>query len=99
MDPTQYEQGSGYYDDLCLGRFLEGVCCRYIAYPVSNHLSSLSQRSDLSMQDPDAIVDKNDDCPISKNEAVARAKSAFEAVFINGPKIELAHHLVYHARE
>jgi len=35
MDPKQYEQGLGYFDDLCLARFLEGVCCRYIAYPVS----------------------------------------------------------------
>ncbi|KIM74729.1 hypothetical protein PILCRDRAFT_827932 [Piloderma croceum F 1598] len=80
MDPKQYERGQGYYDDLCLGRFLEGVCCRYIAYP-----------------DPDAIVDQNDNCLISKTEAVARAKAAFEVVFTNGPKIELEHHLVYHA--
>lgn len=34
-DPKTYENGQGYYDDLCLARFLEGVCCRYIAYPVS----------------------------------------------------------------
>jgi len=35
MNPKRYEQGLGYFDDLCLARFLEGVCCRYIAYPVS----------------------------------------------------------------
>jgi hypothetical protein len=34
-DPKQYEYGQGYYDDLCLARFLKGVCCRYIVYPVS----------------------------------------------------------------
>jgi hypothetical protein len=34
-DPTKYARGQGYYDDLCLARFLEGVCCRYIAYPVN----------------------------------------------------------------
>ncbi|TFK24134.1 hypothetical protein FA15DRAFT_704788 [Coprinopsis marcescibilis] len=29
-----YEGGSGgYWDDLCLARFLEGVCLRYVAYP------------------------------------------------------------------
>jgi hypothetical protein len=50
-------------------------------------------------QDPDAIVDENDNCQISKVEAVARAKAAFEVVFANGPKIELEHHLVYHARK
>jgi hypothetical protein len=33
-DTNKYENGQGYYDDLCLARFLEGVCCRYIAYPV-----------------------------------------------------------------
>ena len=26
--------GKGYWDDYCLARFLEGVCLRYIAYPV-----------------------------------------------------------------
>lgn len=34
-NPNEYENGHGYYDDLCLARFLEGVCYRYIAYPVS----------------------------------------------------------------
>ena len=34
-DPRKYEDGQGYWDDYCLAKFLEGVCCRYIAYPVS----------------------------------------------------------------
>jgi hypothetical protein len=34
-DLKQYEFGQGYYDDLCLARFLDGVCCRYIVYPVN----------------------------------------------------------------
>lgn len=29
-----YENGHGYWDDLCLAKFLEGVCLRYVAYPV-----------------------------------------------------------------
>lgn len=33
-DPKKYENGKSYYDDFCLARFLEGVCCRYVAYPV-----------------------------------------------------------------
>ena len=53
----------------------------------------------FSTKDPDAIVDQSDTCLISKTDAVARAKAAFEVVFINGPKIELEHHLVYHARK
>jgi hypothetical protein len=33
---SAYEGGKGeYWDDLCLARFLEGVCLRYVAYPVS----------------------------------------------------------------
>lgn len=33
--PKAYGVGPGeYYDDLCLARFLEGVCLRYVAYPV-----------------------------------------------------------------
>ena len=35
QDPRKYEDGQGYWDDYCLAKFLEGVCCRYIAYPVS----------------------------------------------------------------
>jgi len=80
VDPKKYENGQGYYDDLCLARLLEGVCCRYMAYP-----------------DPDAIVDENDNIQISKSESVRRAKTAFQTIFANGPKIELEHHLVYHA--
>jgi hypothetical protein len=33
--PQSYEGGHGYWDDFCLVKFLEGVCMRYIAYPVS----------------------------------------------------------------
>ena len=33
-DPTTYEGGKGYWDDLCLAQFLEGVCMRFVAYPV-----------------------------------------------------------------
>lgn len=34
--PKTYGAGPGeYYDDLCLAKFLEGVCLRYVAYPVS----------------------------------------------------------------
>ena len=34
-DVKSYGTGAGeYYDDLCLARFLEGVCLRYVAYPV-----------------------------------------------------------------
>jgi hypothetical protein len=33
--PKKYGVGPGeYYDDLCLARLLEGVCLRYVAYPV-----------------------------------------------------------------
>ncbi|KAL0953074.1 hypothetical protein HGRIS_007274 [Hohenbuehelia grisea] len=33
-DVTKYEGGAGeYWDDLCLAKFLEGVCLRYVAYP------------------------------------------------------------------
>jgi len=28
---------SGYWDDVCLARFLEGVCWRFVAYPVRLH--------------------------------------------------------------
>jgi hypothetical protein len=34
IDPSKYEMGNGYWDDYCLACFLEGVCLRYVAYPV-----------------------------------------------------------------
>ena len=33
--PEKYESGTGYWDDACLAWFLEGICCRFLAYPVS----------------------------------------------------------------
>lgn len=32
--PSEYKGGSAFWDDLCLARFLKGVCLRYVAYPV-----------------------------------------------------------------
>lgn len=35
LKETEYEgDGVGYWDDYCLAKFLEGVCLRYVAYPV-----------------------------------------------------------------
>uniref|UniRef100_A0A0W0FP07 Uncharacterized protein n=1 Tax=Moniliophthora roreri TaxID=221103 RepID=A0A0W0FP07_MONRR len=81
-DPKNYEDGIGYWDDYCLAKFLEGVCLRYVAYP-----------------DPDAQLDEVEDMSLSipKEEAEKAAVKAFQFVFDNGPKIELDHHLVYHA--
>lgn len=79
--PKAYGVGPGeYYDDLCLARFLEGVCLRYVAYP-----------------DPDAVLDPEERVAMEKEEAEKGAEMAFRAVLEHGPKIELDHHLVYHA--
>lgn len=43
-------------------------------------------------------MDEDDNCQVSKPDAISRAKAAFDTVFANGAKIELDHHLVYHAR-
>ncbi|THG95455.1 hypothetical protein EW026_g6202 [Hermanssonia centrifuga] len=42
-DPTKYARGHGYWDDLCLARFLEGICLRYIAYPDPDAVVDLSE--------------------------------------------------------
>jgi hypothetical protein len=52
----------------------------------------------LFVKDPDAVLDPAEVVNLPRDEAAAGAKAAFEAVFANGPKIELDHHLVYHAR-
>ncbi|KAF9481046.1 hypothetical protein BDN70DRAFT_876780 [Pholiota conissans] len=80
----KYHGGKGYWDDYCLVMFLRGVCMRYVAYP-----------------DPDAELDPADDAStttaIPQAQAARAAELAFQAVFAYGPKIELDHHLVYHA--
>ncbi|KAL5496113.1 hypothetical protein ACEPAH_3030 [Sanghuangporus vaninii] len=35
-NPKKYEDGHGYWDDLCLADFIEGVCYRYLAYTEPN---------------------------------------------------------------
>ncbi|CAK5267930.1 unnamed protein product [Mycena citricolor] len=80
LDKPESEKNVGYADDLCLARFLEGVCLRYVAYP-----------------DPDAIRDPAETPLMTRDEAAAGSKRAFEAVFEHGPKIELDHWIVYHA--
>ena len=49
-------------------------------------------------QDPDAEVDPNEVVKISKAEAEKTAEASLKAVFEHGTKIDLDHHLVYHAR-
>ena len=92
--------GTGYWDDFALSRFLEGVCLRYVAYPV--RMASFVQLglvSDGASQDPDAIPDPEDPTGSAMPDAGAQAAAAFQQVFEYGPKIELDHHIVYHARE
>ncbi|KAJ7613414.1 hypothetical protein FB45DRAFT_938308 [Roridomyces roridus] len=74
------EGAQGYWDDLALARYLEGLCLRYIAFP-----------------DPDAVLDPAEVPALSRDEAANGAKACFEAVFKDGEKIELDHHIVYHA--
>ena len=33
-NPSEYEDGHGYWDDYCLAKLLEGVCLRYITHAV-----------------------------------------------------------------
>ncbi len=39
----------GYHDDLCLSKFLEGVCLRYLAYPVSRFSKHFNLPSVLTL--------------------------------------------------
>jgi predicted DNA-binding ribbon-helix-helix protein len=40
LDMTPKEWGKGWADDVCLTRFLEAVCLRYLAYPDENSVES-----------------------------------------------------------
>ena len=60
-----------------------------------------SSCDEFCFQDPDAELDPSEDITllISQRKASGAAEAAFRAVFEHGPKIELDHHLVYHARK
>lgn len=45
------------------------------------------------------MLDPEERVAMEKEEAEKGAEMAFRAVLEHGPKIELDHHLVYHARE
>ncbi|KAF8623319.1 hypothetical protein AX17_007460 [Amanita inopinata Kibby_2008] len=51
----------------------------------------------VACPDPDAVLDPNEVVSMPQEEAEIKSIAAFKFVFENGPKIELDHHLVYHA--
>ncbi|KAF8264918.1 hypothetical protein EI94DRAFT_1590818 [Lactarius quietus] len=51
----------------------------------------------IAYPDPDALLDPDEVVSIPRAEAAKRACAAFEAVFANGPKVELDHFIVYYA--
>ncbi|KAF9020224.1 hypothetical protein BDZ89DRAFT_1072405 [Hymenopellis radicata] len=75
----------GYHDDLCLSKFLEGVCLRYLAYP------------DVDAVLPPDLPSVEELTGMSEVECAKQAEVAFTTVFEHGTKIELDHHVVYYA--
>ncbi|KLO18664.1 hypothetical protein SCHPADRAFT_899460 [Schizopora paradoxa] len=80
-DPKGYEGNHGYWDDLCLATFLEGVCLRYVAYP--DRIAIVS--------------DEDEKLGIEQSNTAANAMAALQRVLDNGSKIELDHQLVYYS--
>ncbi|KAK7451747.1 hypothetical protein VKT23_012426 [Stygiomarasmius scandens] len=52
-DPKKYKGGKGYWDDLCLVKFLEGICMRYIAYPDPDAELDPSEEPTMSQEEAD----------------------------------------------
>ncbi|THU87099.1 hypothetical protein K435DRAFT_782606 [Dendrothele bispora CBS 962.96] len=53
-DPKKYLDGKGgYWDDLCLVDFLEGICLRYIAYPDPDAELDPSETPTMSQEEAD----------------------------------------------
>ncbi|KAF8632740.1 hypothetical protein AX15_001709 [Amanita polypyramis BW_CC] len=52
----------------------------------------------VAYPDRDAKVDPDEPVSIPQEEAETKSVAAFRFIFENGPKIELDHHIVYHAR-
>ncbi|TBU46751.1 hypothetical protein BD309DRAFT_998854 [Dichomitus squalens] len=83
-EPNTYEGGKGYWDDLCLAQFLEGVCMRFVAYP--------DRDAELQLSDAELQVAHRERGPAS-----VRALRALKAVVENAHTIELDHYITYHA--
>lgn len=49
--PSGYKGGTTFWDDLCLARFLKGVCLRYVAYPDTNAVVDASEQVAISQPD------------------------------------------------
>ncbi|KAH7920441.1 hypothetical protein BV22DRAFT_804226 [Leucogyrophana mollusca] len=49
--PAKYEGGHGYWDDYCLARFLEGVCCRFVAFPDADAVLDPSDKAIVPLAD------------------------------------------------
>ncbi|EIN05662.1 hypothetical protein PUNSTDRAFT_74230 [Punctularia strigosozonata HHB-11173 SS5] len=82
---AEYEEREGkdsLWDDLCLARFLEGVCCRYVAWP----------DPDAEPEEGEETVGEKEE-----GEMARRAEAALNEVLKHGGKIVYDHHLVYHA--
>lgn len=96
--PSRSRQG--YWDDVCLVRFLEGVCLRFIAYPVRPFQSLVRTFAYDFLKDTDAATSSPtvSDATLSTIDAAHKAEESLKAVFEHGPDIEWDHHLVYYAR-
>ncbi|KAF9030884.1 hypothetical protein BDZ89DRAFT_949301 [Hymenopellis radicata] len=81
-EPKNSHYRQGYWDDICLVRFLEGVCLRFLAFADSDAVIFSSESSHE---------------PMSPEDAARKAEVSFKAVFRHGPKIEYDHHVVYYA--
>ncbi|TDL19779.1 hypothetical protein BD410DRAFT_815806 [Rickenella mellea] len=55
--PEGYEGGhGGYWDDLCLASFLEGVCLRYVAHPDPDAIVDPSEKLSISQADAETTA-------------------------------------------
>ncbi|KAI9507300.1 hypothetical protein F5148DRAFT_1206084 [Russula earlei] len=63
---------------------------------LARHLEGVCLRY-IAYPSPDALVDPDEVVSISQADAAQRACAALQAVFDNGPKIQLDHHIVYFA--
>ncbi|KAI0691814.1 hypothetical protein BC835DRAFT_1430711 [Cytidiella melzeri] len=79
-DPSKYYNGKGFWDDLCLSRFLEGLCLRYLAYPDPDAVADPTSPP----QDAECAA------------AEARALAAFQVVLDHASQIQYDHFLLYY---
>ncbi|KDQ55006.1 hypothetical protein JAAARDRAFT_38112 [Jaapia argillacea MUCL 33604] len=68
--PDWYENGRGYWDDLCLACFLEGVCASYVAYSNPDAHPENNDETHITREAAEALATDAFECAIANGKKI-----------------------------